>query len=99
MKKYFYYIPLFFLATAFFISCKKDTASQVSYASPTSFSNVFDEFWNDMNVNYMYWSIDTTNWDAMYSRYQPVFANLNINNPVDVNRSRAVFSPDDRRPY
>ena len=91
MKKYFKYIIVLSTAVAVFISCKKDTASDISYASPSSFNQAFNEFWNDMNVNYIYWDIDTTNWDAMYSRYQPVFAGLNINDSNDLKKSVGYF--------
>jgi hypothetical protein len=56
-----------------------------------SFSDVFEAFWNGMNNNYMFWDIDTTDWDAMYRRYQPIFANLNVNNADDQRKSVNYF--------
>lgn len=44
-----------------------------------------------MNNNYVFWDIDTTDWDAMYRRYQPVFAKLNINDSGDVRKSINYF--------
>lgn len=79
--------------TLIFSSCKKTlpavNAPEDYVAS--SFSQVFDAFWNGMNNNYVFWGIDTTNWDAMYNRYKPVFANLNINNVNDKKKSIEYF--------
>ena len=61
-----------------------------NYISGT-FSDVFEAFWNGMNNNYVFWDIDTTDWDAMYRRYQPVFAKLNINDSGDVKKSINYF--------
>ncbi|HVI45136.1 MAG TPA: S41 family peptidase [Chitinophaga sp.] len=41
------------------------------------YNAVFNAFWNGMNNNYVFWDIDTTNWDNMYKIYQPLFAQLN----------------------
>ncbi len=56
-----------------------------------TFSEVFDAFWNGMNNNYVFWDIDTTNWDGMYTRYKPVFDRLNINDSNDVRKSVNYF--------
>ena len=75
-----------------FNSCKKDIASPIgNNAAPANFTQVFDAFWNGMNTNYVYWDIDTTNWDAMYSRYRPVFAQLDLQNKKDVQNSVGYF--------
>lgn len=42
----------------------------------TSYNDVFESFWNGMNTNYVFWDIDTTNWDNMYRIYKPLFAQL-----------------------
>jgi len=44
-----------------------------------------------MNENYLYWDIDTTNWDAVYLRYKPLFSKLNINNTNDEQTSLGYF--------
>ncbi len=62
-------------------SCRKDIQNvpvPENYIGG-SFSDVFESFWNGMNNNYVFWSIDTTNWDNMYKIYKPVFAGLDIN--------------------
>src|SRR5436305_15203845 len=56
-----------------------------------SFSDVFKAFWNGMNNNYVFWDIDTTNWDNMYKIYKPVFDSLDINKASDVKKSVQYF--------
>ena len=59
----------------FLSSCRKDlknVETPENYIGG-SFSEVFDAFWNGMNNNYVFWDIDTTNWDNMYKIYKPIF--------------------------
>jgi len=56
-----------------------------------TFSDVFEAFWNGMNNNYVFWDVDTTDWDAMYRRYQPIFAKMNVNDSGDVRKSINYF--------
>lgn len=86
MKRYLLFIPLILLA-----ACKKDISNPVSNQPPTTFAQVFDEFWNDMNVNYVYWDIDTTNWDEVYRQYKPLFGSLQLGDPTDLARSVSYF--------
>src|SRR6478609_2021121 len=81
------------LFVLFISSCTKDIENvnrPESYA-PGTFSDVFESFWTGMNNNYVFWDIDTTDWDAMYRRYQPVFANMNINDTSDQKKSVSYF--------
>jgi carboxyl-terminal processing protease len=80
-------LPFLFLLTA----CKKNISNPVSDLPPTTFSQVFDEFWNQLNVNYVYWDIDTTNWDAVYRQYQPVFKSLRLDDTDDLAASVGYF--------
>lgn len=73
-----------------FSACKKDIRIH-EIARPYNFSEVFDSFWNQMNVNYLYWDIDTTNWDAMQGIYGPLFAQLDVNNIDDLQKSVQYF--------
>ncbi|HET6252552.1 MAG TPA: S41 family peptidase [Puia sp.] len=57
----------------------------------SSFSAVFDAFWSGMNTNYVFWSIDTTNWDRVHDEYAPKFSRLDINNPVHVDSAFSYF--------
>lgn len=84
------YIPVLLIL---FSSCRKDlqnVESPENYIGNT-FSDVFEAYWNGMNNNYVFWGIDTTNWDNMYKIYKPVFAGLNINSTADIQRSIGYF--------
>ncbi len=88
MKPHLYFLLLFALLPA---ACKKDISNPVSNQPPSTFSQVFADFWNDMNVNYVYWDIDTTNWDAVYQQYKPVFSSLRIGDTADLAASVGYF--------
>lgn len=60
-------------------------------ANPKDFSEIFDAFWIDMNQNYLYWDIDTTDWNATYTKYRPYFEELDLNSQKDVKRSVGYF--------
>jgi carboxyl-terminal processing protease len=91
MKRIIHFVVCICLMSLLFSSCKKDIPLPVTYATPTNFSEVFEDFWNGMNINYVYWNIDTTDWDNMYLRYKPVFAALNIDDSNDVKKSIEYF--------
>jgi hypothetical protein len=76
-----------------FASCKIDiqTVNSADSYVDGNFDQVFEAFWNGMNNNYIFWSIDTTNWDGMYTRYKPLFDKLNINDTNDVKKSIQYF--------
>ncbi|MDB5089456.1 MAG: hypothetical protein JWR09_3450 [Mucilaginibacter sp.] len=74
-----------------FSSCKKNIQSPSKTIFPKTFSEIFNVFWNNMNTNYVYWDIDTTNWNNVYNVYKPAFAKLDINNPNDVQQSVIYF--------
>jgi len=84
--------PILFILSASLVltACKKNI-DPISSNAPSSFSQVFDQFWNDMNVNYVYWDIDTTNWDAVYTRYAPLFSSLQLADTADLIRSVGYF--------
>jgi carboxyl-terminal processing protease len=42
----------------------------------TSFSAVFESYWNGMNERYVFWDWDSTNWDSIYRQYKPLFSRL-----------------------
>ncbi len=86
MKYYLFFLPLLLLT-----ACKKDISNPIGNQPLSSFSQAFDEFWNELNVNYVYWDIDTTNWDAIYKQYKPIFGGLQIGNTADLERSVGYF--------
>jgi carboxyl-terminal processing protease len=83
----FFYLVLY--SVVLLISCQKENTT-ISNA-PSNFSEVFNAFWNNMNLNYVYWDIDTTDWDAMSKKYKPVFAKLNLDDNNDVIKSVQYF--------
>jgi carboxyl-terminal processing protease len=82
-------IALLFLST----SCRKELSNVQTPEnySGASFSSVFESFWNGMNNNYVFWDIDKTDWDAMYTKYKPLFEKLDINNEEDDRKSVQYF--------
>lgn len=79
-----YYNILLFLTVT--LSCQEDELL-IEDSSPNSFSEIFDIFWNKMNSNYLFWDIDTTDWSKVKSEFQPLFAELDINNINDLKKS------------
>ncbi|MCU7547896.1 S41 family peptidase [Chitinophagaceae bacterium LB-8] len=56
-------------------SCRKDIEPKDRLTSYTgkNYTEVFDAFWNGMNTNYVFWDIETVNWDDIYKTYKPRF--------------------------
>ncbi|MBN9385008.1 MAG: hypothetical protein J0H74_29905 [Chitinophagaceae bacterium] len=71
-------------------SCNKSKVPAIP-ASPGSLSDVFEAYWNGMNNNYLYWDIDTTDWDKTYAVYKPLFAVLNDQDPADLRKAVGYF--------
>ncbi|MFT4156051.1 S41 family peptidase [Parafilimonas sp.] len=82
------YIKIFSVSAMLLLlitSCRKDLTNvenESNYVGD-SFSDVFEAYWNGMNNNYVFWSIDTTDWDRVYTTYKPLFASLDINSDAD----------------
>jgi len=76
MKKQILWLAIVLLAI---VACKKDIPGvfRPDQYAPTDFNQIFEAFWTGMNNNYVFWSIDTVNWDKMYAKYKPQFAALN----------------------
>lgn len=71
-------------------ACKKSNDS-ASIGYPPSFAQIFDDYWHKMSQNYVYWNIDTTNWDAIYNSYKQAFDHLDVTNSRDVQQSVKLF--------
>ncbi|MGB8194274.1 MAG: S41 family peptidase [Chitinophagaceae bacterium] len=86
-------IILFISFCFFLLSCKKNisSADSSSGSQPANFPAIFESFWTAMNINYVYWDVDTTDWDEVYKKYKPVFETLDIQNPSHVKRSVQYF--------
>jgi hypothetical protein len=65
-------------------SCRKEVTPvrETAYYGK-SWSEVFEAFWNGMNTNYVFWDIETVNWDNMYKTYKPRFEYLD-QHPNDI---------------
>ena len=77
-------ITILFSAICFTVvlsSCHKDitTTNQIGSTYASNYRQVFEDFWNDMNKSYVFWSVDPTNWDAVHDKYAPIFDSLNVN--------------------
>lgn len=74
----------------FWCSCKKVFQTSES-GKPDRFVSLYDTFWREMNRNYIYWDIDTTNWDEIYPIYREKFALLEFSKREDVKKSVQLF--------
>ena len=83
IKKFIIRIFMISVIGMLYLSCKKETMINNISSNPKSFDEVFESFWQGMNTNYVYWDIDTTNWDKAYTRYKPLFNQLDLNNKND----------------
>lgn len=42
----------------------------------STYAEQFDYLWKALSMGYVFWDVDTTDWDAMYVRYMPKFQEL-----------------------
>jgi len=92
IKQYVTYLLI--LLAILSLSCRKKFPhlnDPINNNNATDFNGIFENFWNGMNNNYVFWDIDPTNWDEVYRRYQPLFANLNMRNEQDVTKAYLYF--------
>ena len=65
------------LAAVFALAgCRDDMPRMQNPRTDVNISNwaeAFESFWSGMNYNYVFWSIDPTDWDAVYEKYKPKF--------------------------
>jgi hypothetical protein len=75
-------------------SCRKTISSSPEATSypGDNYPDIFQSFWNGMNTNYVFWGIDTTNWDNMYTVYKPLFDKLTIFDSADEALAEQYFS-------
>ena len=71
------------------LSC--DSEEQEIITTPKDFEQVFESFWDQMYRNYVYWDIDSTNWNETYTQYHRIFSQLSLNNDNDVRSSVKYF--------
>lgn len=64
-----------------FTSCRKE-ADYMPYIGEngklaySTYTEQFDYLWRVLSTGYVFWDVDTTDWDAMYERYLPAFQEL-----------------------
>ena len=64
-----------------FASCRKE-ADYMPYIGENgkmaynTYTEQFDYLWKVLNTGYVFWDVDTTDWDAMYTHYLPAFQEL-----------------------
>ncbi|QJB34940.1 hypothetical protein HF324_27855 [Chitinophaga oryzae] len=88
-----YILPLLMIILLMTAACRKDLPQlnePQDYVS-ANFNEVFDAFWTGMNNNYVFWDIDTVDWDRVHRTYKPLFAQLNINDSNDVRKAYTYF--------
>lgn len=73
--------------------CRKDFPTTVDPRQQviTNWSDAFQGFWDGMNYNYVFWSVDLTNWDDVYDKYKPQFVGLKTGDPVDDAKAIELF--------
>lgn len=75
------YVILTIAATLFFAACRKE-ADYIPYTGENSklayntYTEQFQYLWKCMSTGYVFWDVDTVNWDAAYDRYLPRFEAL-----------------------
>ena len=59
------------------VGCRKEVVNErlTSYQGK-SYTEIFEAFWNGMNSHYIFWDIETVDWNNMYKTYKPRFEYL-----------------------
>lgn len=86
MKRNILYITVIF-SLLFITSCRDEEPAVYNPKdySKNSYSDIFEAFWTGMNNNYVFWSVDKTDWDGVYKKYKPLFAQLDENEEAEGN--------------
>ncbi|MEM6830513.1 MAG: S41 family peptidase [Bacteroidota bacterium] len=82
--RYFFILECLWLASCNHPDIQKEE-------TPESFVELFDAFWHGINANYVFWDIDSTNWDQVYTKFHLKFDQLDIDNEDDVRHSISYF--------
>lgn len=66
-----YKILLALLFVLGLVSCRKEMPDMQNPREETIYNwdQLFESYWNGMNYNYVFWDIDTTDWDKMYKNH------------------------------
>lgn len=60
------------------VSCRKEMPDMQNPREELvcNWDQLFESYWNGMNYNYVFWDIDTTDWDKIYEVYKPKFEGI-----------------------
>lgn len=61
---------------ASFTGCKKDIVDDPNKVDYETDLEQFEAVWNGLNTAYVFWSVDSTDWDAVYEKYHPIFEEM-----------------------
>ncbi|MCL2132474.1 MAG: S41 family peptidase [Lentimicrobiaceae bacterium] len=89
-----YYSSLLIFISILAIGCRKEfpkVSDPANSDRAADFEAVFENFWNGMNNNYIFWDTDPTDWDQVYEHYQPLFAELDIKKEKDAKTAYRYF--------
>lgn len=80
MKKVFILLSSLMILAASMVSCRKD---ELDLPNPdgvkvNSYVELFDVVWHGIDQCYLFWDRDTTDWDAAYRRYRPLFEEFDL---------------------
>ena len=74
--KYIQLSIAFLVGILLFPSCQKDIVDNPNNTECETDLQQFEAVWNGLNTAYVFWPIDTTDWDAIYEKYRPIFAEM-----------------------
>lgn len=90
MKSFFL---LLFASALALTACRKESdLDRPEFYTEANFKLIFEAYWNGMNNNYVFWDIDTTDWDRVYRQYHPLFAQLKYGDSTDERKAYTYFS-------
>ncbi len=93
MKHYKIFLALFVGVLLF--SCREENPAVLNPQDESAFKSwddVFESYWNGMNYSYVFWSVDPTDWDAVYREYKPRFQELEFKNSEDSATVKELFA-------
>lgn len=61
-----------------FVSCRKEMPRMQNPNNQVvhNWNELFESYWNGMNYHYVFWDIDSTDWDKVYDEYKPKFQEI-----------------------
>ena len=73
-------------------ACRKSALSLAEDLPATTYSQLFEDFWAKMNSHYLYWDIDTTDWERVHRIYRPLFSQLDMHVAADAATAAGYFN-------